>query len=113
MSLDPELIFDFENDEDVTATLGVEYGKLITPTLGFFVKPTVGLTDDTTDSGIKVGGSVICFQGLWRGSRAERRLPDLERLTTLSRSCATGWSRSLSAWTRRMVRNERAQTHVS
>jgi hypothetical protein len=55
MSLDPELIIDFEDDEDTTLTLGVEYGKLVSRTMGLFIKPTVGLTDDTTDWGIKVG----------------------------------------------------------
>ncbi len=51
--VDPEVIVDFENDNDVTATLGLEFGKPFGRGTLLVLKPTIGLTDDTTDWGIK------------------------------------------------------------
>lgn len=53
--VDPEIVIDFENDDEVTATLGVEWGKGIGKGVLLFVKGTAGLTDDTTEWGIKIG----------------------------------------------------------
>lgn len=51
--VDPEVIVDFENNDDVTATLGVEFGKPFGRGTLLILKPTIGLTNDTTDWGIK------------------------------------------------------------
>jgi len=52
LMIDPELIWDFETD-DFTATLSVEYGKAIGRTQLLILKPTVGLTNGTTEWGFK------------------------------------------------------------
>jgi hypothetical protein len=53
--LDPELIIDFEDDNDETLTIGVEYGKMINKTMAVFIKPTVGVGDSDLDWAIKIG----------------------------------------------------------
>jgi hypothetical protein len=54
LMLDPELIVDFE-DDDETLNIGVEYGKMISKTMAIFVKPTFGVGDSDTDWAIKIG----------------------------------------------------------
>lgn len=53
--LDPELIIDFEDDNDTDFVVGMEYGKLITKTIALFIKPSFGLGDSNTDWAIKIG----------------------------------------------------------
>ena len=53
--LDPELIIDFEGDDDTDLVVGMEYGKLITKTMALFIKPSFGLGDSDTDWAIKIG----------------------------------------------------------
>ncbi|NIO06377.1 MAG: hypothetical protein GTN74_17755 [Proteobacteria bacterium] len=53
--LDPELIIDFEDDNDTDLVVGIEYGKLITNTIALFVKPSFGLGNSDTDWAIKIG----------------------------------------------------------
>jgi hypothetical protein len=55
LTIDPEIIFDFEDEDTTTLDLGIEYGKMVSKTIGIFVKPTIGLTDGSKDWGIKVG----------------------------------------------------------
>ena len=54
LTLDPELIFDFEKDQETTLDIGVEYGKMINKTTALFIKPTFGV-DSSNDWAIKVG----------------------------------------------------------
>ena len=54
LMLDPELIVDFE-DDDETLDIGIEYGKMITKTIAVFIKPTLGVGDSDNDWAIKIG----------------------------------------------------------
>jgi hypothetical protein len=55
LMLDPELIIDFEDDNDETLNIGLEYGKMVSKTMAVFVKPTIGFGDSDLDWGIKIG----------------------------------------------------------
>lgn len=52
---DPELIIDFEDDNDTDLVVGIEYGKLVTKTIAVFIKPSFGLGDSDTNWAIKIG----------------------------------------------------------
>jgi hypothetical protein len=55
LMLDPEMVVDFENNDDVTLDVGVEYGKMLSRTIAVFVKPTFGTGDSNNDWAIKIG----------------------------------------------------------
>ena len=54
---DPELIIDFEDDDKTNFTLAVEYGKMLSKTIGFFIKPKVhaGGSDKVQEWAMKIG----------------------------------------------------------
>jgi hypothetical protein len=54
---DPELIIDFENDDKTNFTIGVEYGKMVSKTVGLFIKPKMhaGGSDKVQEWAIKIG----------------------------------------------------------
>ena len=55
LKVEPEVIIDFENDDKTSYELGVEWGKLVKPTIGVFVKSLIGLGGERKDWAIKVG----------------------------------------------------------
>ena len=55
LKVDPEVIIDFENDDETTYEDKVEWGKLVKKTVGVFVESTIGLGGERKDWAIKVG----------------------------------------------------------
>ena len=57
LMLDPELIIDFENDDETEFNVGVGYGKMVSRTMAVFVKTTfhAGGSEDNLDWAVKIG----------------------------------------------------------
>ncbi len=55
LKVDPEVIIDFENDDETTYEVKVEWGKLVKKTVGVFVESTIGLGGERKDWAIKAG----------------------------------------------------------
>ena len=55
INLDPDLKIDFEKDNETKLNIGVEYGKMVSKTSAFFIKPSANVGGGDEGWGIKVG----------------------------------------------------------